>query len=300
MSNPSTTNPIEKNKTAYILLFLAPILWGSSFIAAKIMIGTTHFLIMQGFRHVIALLGFLPFVKSFKNIDKSTFLVALITGGCNAAAMLVQTIGLQTTTASKCGFITALYVVFVPIFSFVFYRKKISKSVIIAVMIAVLGMFILSFDTTNPESFLSFTFGDFLILLCALFFGLQMIFTERFVGKVKDLKMFSFLQIFVVATICFSLTLFDLSVYQIPDLSTGYWLAWIYMGIGCTTLPFFFLNYGQKYIEATKVSLIISIEPIWGMVFGILIADEPLTVEFIIGAIMILGASIFAIKRSQT
>lgn len=294
-----TSNLNTKNKTAYIVLFITPILWGSTFITAKIMIETVNFLIMQGVRHVFALFGFLPFIKSINKIDKYTLTRAMITGGCNATAMLLQTIGLQTTTASKTGFITALYIVFVPLIAFAFYKKKVVKIAIIAVFIAMVGMFVLNFDLSNPGSFIVFTIGDFYILLSAIFFALQIVFTEKYIGKIKDLKMFSFIQIFIVASICFILALFDISVYNIPPVETWFWLLWIYLGIGATTLPFIFQNYGQKYVESTQVSLIISLEPIWGTIFGILIAHEEITIQFIIGALLILSASILAIRQNQ-
>ena len=279
---------------------LVPLLWGTTFVIAKIMTEAIPILIMQGVRHFIAMLGFIPFYREIKKIDKDLAWKALITGGMNGLGMIFQTIGLQTTTAGKTGFLTALYVVLTPVFGWLFYRRAVSKVVWGAIILAMGGIFLLNFNPEELSSFLSFSLGDILILISAVFFAFQIIFTEKFIGSIDNIIGFSFMQITFVTLLCVVLIPFWPGTIRPLTITGEMWMFWLYIGLVATTLTFFLQNWGQQYVDGTQSALLFSSEPIFGVIFGFLLANEVLTWQLFLGGAMIMLASIITIKASQS
>ncbi len=334
MESPEDT-PESISKSIYLGLILVPILWGTTFIVTKHLTRDYPIFFTTGLRHSIALLGLIPFYNRWKHLNGNIIKAGFLTGGANFFAIILQTYGLQTTTSGKAGFITSLYIILIPIFLWLFYSRKIEKKVIIAVILAFLGLALLM---VNPQEFLNsssqpiISTGDLLITGAAILFAFQLIFTERFVkikekesieklqeinrDKKKILKkwsqryhkdkivedpidpiLFVMVQLLSISILSFFGSLILQEELGFTQISTNGWLQFWYLGIFGTTVPFYFHNWGQKYISSDKTGIIFATEPIFATLFGIWIDNEPFTWQLAIGGTIILIAIYVVIKK---
>jgi drug/metabolite transporter (DMT)-like permease len=296
MQNPISSSLLRK---AYFLLFLLTILWGSTFILTKISITTVPIFQFLGIRHLIALSAFLPFFAKFRNLNRKILLGAIITGGANFIMLSFQTFGLQTTTASKASFITGLYVVLTPFLARLILHSKIKSRHWIGVLIALIGMGILIFNISALIfSTLSVNYGDFLVFICSFFVGIQIVYTEKYVSGV-DILLFSMIQLFTVTICAFIMAGLLQEPFVLFDVSIDLWLIWLYLGIAATSIPFFLQNWGQQYVESSKAALIFTLEPVFATIFGILIGNETITWQFLLGGSCIFLGILFSISASR-
>lgn len=296
----SIDDNVRNSKIAMLMLVLATIFWGSTFIITKIFTQDVPILLFQGIRHAISLIGYIPFLTRLRQINKKVIIAALLTGGANYLMLVTQSTGLQTISAGKAGFITALYVVITPILARILLHTKFQSKNWIAVSFAIIGMAILVF--LNPEETSTssgFSIGEFLVLICAFFAAFQIVFTEKFVKSI-DPGLFAMCQLAVITTLLLSSSLIFGDQFNFSSASNQLWWAWIYIGIAATTLPFFFQNWGQKYIESTRAAIIFTMEPIFATLFGVLLANETITIPFVLGgALIMLGIVICSIPSKN-
>ena len=271
----------QSMKLALFLLIITTILWGTTFIVTKILTQSIPIFLYQGIRHAIAFAGFIPLFPRLRYINKRVLFVAILTGGSNFIMLTTQTIGLQTTSAGKAAFITAMYVVITPFLARLILKTRIKSINWISVSLAVIGLAVLIL--LNPDTMSSMgtiSTGDILILICAVFSALQIVFTDKYVKSV-DVLLLSMLQIVIIATcslICAGITQ---ESWNFSFITPDMWGAWIYMGICATTFPFFFQNWGQQYVESTRAAIIFTLEPVFATLFGVLIGNEPISWQFI-------------------
>ena len=127
MDNTSSSN---YRAIAILLLILTTIFWGTTFIITKIVTKEVPIFLYLGLRYLIALIGFVPLLIRFiKKINKKIIIYGIISGIIYYFAIVTQTYGLQTTSASKVGFITGLNAVMVPFIVWIFFRKSIDKRI---------------------------------------------------------------------------------------------------------------------------------------------------------------------------
>ncbi|MCP4764594.1 MAG: DMT family transporter, partial [archaeon] len=156
-----------KEKLSILLLIITTILWGTSFIITRTIIEVIPPMFYMGLRFFMAGIAFIPFIKQFKKISKEEIKISFVAGFLYFVAIGTQTLGMTdiNTTASKAGFLTGLNVILVPIFLAIFFREKISKRIWIAVVLAIIGTYILS----SNNGINSISIGDILIIICAIF-----------------------------------------------------------------------------------------------------------------------------------
>ncbi|MHA1869950.1 MAG: DMT family transporter [Promethearchaeota archaeon] len=309
------------------ILVLTTILWGSSFIITKTMTEQIPRLFYMGVRFLIAALAFLPLISRIKGFGKIEVLMAFNAGLIYFISNVTQTIGLAYTTASKSGFITGINVLLVPVFLGIFYHKKIDKKIWLAVILSTIGIAILSFSNNAPNStnsnstsnsnsiltsgllslFNQINIGDLLTIITAITYALYIIYIEETKSKI-DVFMYSMLQMFFVSLFSF-LGSFILEFKQLFDPNYNYqWLNYLnhnalpiigiflYMGAIVTSLTLVFQIHGQKYVSASKTAIIFALEPVFATFFAVLIGGELITIEVLLGALLILGSIFLAIK----
>ena len=189
---------------AVVLLILTTILWGTSFVLTKNITEVPIFFYI-GLRFAIALVGFLPFFPHLKHLNKRVFLMGLGTGIIYFFGFAIQTIGLQTTTPGKTGFITGLSVIIVPFIAWIGFKKPLNKRIWVAVVLSVGGMALLLLEGESGISI-----GDFLVIICAFFWAFYIIYNDKFV-RLVDLYNYSIIQIVVI---CCTGFLFSIAIQE--------------------------------------------------------------------------------------
>lgn len=221
--------------------------------------------------------------KGFK--DKSLIIGGLLAGLALFLAMSTQQVGMVSTTASKAGFITTMYIVMVPVMG-IFYGRKTNLKMWICVALAAVGLYLLSIK----EGFV-IERGDFLVFLSAICFGLQIIVIDLFAPKADALKL-SMVQFITSGTLSLiamlgleNLTLLGLQAAAVAILYTGL----LSSGVGFTLQIV-----AQKNLSPTISSLIMSMESGVSVVAGVLLLGETLTSREIAGCIIMVIAVLAA------
>jgi drug/metabolite transporter (DMT)-like permease len=278
-----------KGVPAEIYLLGIVVIWGSTFAIIKGILDQIMPFTFLAYRFFwAAFILCLIFWKRLKNIDKIILRKGFLVGIFLFLGYTFQTVGLKYTTATKAGFITGLSVVLVPIISHFFIREKISKNSIIGVILAVIGLWFLNYNS----SFI-FNFGDFLVLLCAVSFAMHIISVGLYARKV-DYVLLVMVQLTTVFVLSFLMALF----FERPGIHlyypSGVWWSIILTGIFATALAFYIQNKFQRYSTATKTAIIFSGEPIFGAIFAYLLLGEKVGLIAWIGGLLIIFGMIIS------
>lgn len=285
----------EKKILAIIVLIITSILWGSTFIITKTITKSVPIFLYLGLRYVIALIGFAPFFVHIKKINKDIIWMGIISGIIYYFAIAFQTIGLQTTSAGKAGFITGLNCVMVPFLAWMIFKKKdVNMRVWIAVALSVAGMAFLLLEG-NAEVII----GDILVLICAVFCALFVVFNDKYV-KAVDIYLYSIIQLTTLALLCFGSSLLLNESYDLMSANMSFWLIMVYIGLIVTTLTFLFQNWGQQYQGPSQTAIIFTLEPVFAVLFAsYLIGNEVLSLQAWIGCGLIFIAILITVIKNE-
>jgi drug/metabolite transporter (DMT)-like permease len=283
-----------KGVPAEIYLLGIVVIWGSTFAIIKGILDQIMPFTFLAYRFFwAAFILCLIFWKRLKNIDKIILRKGFLVGIFLFLGYTFQTVGLKYTTATKAGFITGLSVVLVPIISHFFIREKISKNSIIGVILAVIGLWFLNYNS----SFI-FNFGDFLVLLCAVSFAMHIISVGLYARKV-DYVLLVIVQLTTVFVLSFLMALF----FERPGIHlyypSGVWWSIILTGIFATALAFYMQNKFQRYSTATKIAIIFSGEPIFSAMFAYLLLGEKVGLIAWIGGLLIIFGMIISQREEK-
>ena len=275
---------ISKKETYFVLLvFLLAVIRGSSYIFIKNIItiqSPFEIVFFRFFTTGIILLLFT--IKQFKKVNRYDFIFGVLAGIFLFSAFAFQTYGIKYTTVSKQSFLTSLYIIFIPLFNFIFFKKKISKEIAFLFFIILIGVFFISFqDFKNFE--ISLNLGDILTLLCALGFSLNIITlskTEKYNVNIINITVIQMLIIGI-------LSLIFQFIIEKSRIGFSINFSLIYLIIVCTMLNFTIQNISQKYISANIIGLILSLESIFGTFFAVIFLNENINSNFIIGTFLI-------------
>ncbi len=297
----------KKNLLGNSLLLLTAIVWGSSFVAQTVggSIGTFSFNGLRSFIGSAALLVLIIALRLITKKKTKTDKTLLVGGLCCGCVLFVastcQQLGMNLGVSSgKSGFITALYIVIVPII-YVLMKRQVSPAVWGSVALAVIGLYLLcvgndaGFDIKDPigsilRSF-SFGAGEAATLVCAVVYAVHIIVIDRFAPKVDCVKM-SCIQFFVVGVLSLPMillserpTISDIGAQTFPLLYAGLMSC----GIGYTLQMI-----GQKMTKPTVASLLMSLESVFAVIAGVVVLSEEHSVYEYIGCALVFGAVIIA------
>lgn len=288
---------IKKYKSESALI-LTTLIWGGTFPAVKAALDYSSPMTFISLRFTLALLILLPFVKkifSGKSIpNKKLIFGGIIIGFLYFLEFAFQTTGLKYTSASKSGFITGTFVIFVPFFQLLIEKRKPSKENLIGILLVLLGLIFLSSSGNSILNVFSeiggnFNFGDFLTLLCAVFYALYVVYLD-IISKKFDYMPLVFMQIAVTAVGSIFLSIFfsflKIDSFKI-DLNSPLIFAVLYTGIFATVLTTILQTKYQKFITPTKAGIIFSFEPVFAAVFAFFALSEKISNFSIIGCVFI-------------
>ncbi len=291
-----------------IALLFNTLIWGGTFALIKNAFNDISPLLFLGLRFSIAALIFLPFVyASLKKTNKQTLLAGSVLGFFYFAGFTAQSLGLNLTTATKSGFITGTFVVFIPILQLIIEKRKPKWFNIVSVLLVLVGLILLSSKGENTFHFLKqlgadFNIGDLLTLLCALLFAFQVVYVDVFTKKYDYLPMV-FIQLLLtgaggfVLSFVFSFTSLETIRFTFnTTVVTAILYTAIFASIIATVIQLKF----QKFVTPTKAGIIFSIEPIFAAIFAYFLLSEKISNFGLIGCVLIfiglIVSELFSVK----
>lgn len=286
-----------------ICLFTTALLWGTGFIAQKLGMDHMSPLLFNGIRLILASLVLLPLMMREMNASEmfskewntaETIAVrkgniikgSLVCGLFLAAGGNLQQAGLVTVDAGKSAFISVLYVVIVPLLS-VFLGKKVEKRIWVSVLMAITGFALLSLRGGVG----GVTAGDLITLASALFFALQIISVNHYITMTNAIIL-SVAQMIVSGAISIGLSfvLEDPSIAQIVTCA----VPLFYSALIPTAIGYTLQIVGQQYTSPTVASLLMSLEAVFSVVFGVIFLHEIMSVQECVGCAVIFAAIVLA------
>ena len=296
---------MKKKLRANLMLLIAALIWGSTFVAQTTASDTVEPFTFLFSRSFIGFLFLIPVIAIFnyqnnkkltENEKKQTLMpskLTIIAGVLCGVALTIASycqqkgITLMTDNASgKAGFITALYIVFTPIFG-VILKRRIPKIIAVCVPIATFGFYLLCIKTD-----FSIEFGDILTLLGAFFFTFHILIIDYFMEKGANPIKTSCVQFLVVGVISLILAF----IFEKPDFS----IIWnakfeiMYAGFLSSGIAYTLQIIAQKDADPTSATLIMSLESVFAVLSGWLVLGESLSSKELIGCLFVFIAVILA------
>ncbi|MCT4595339.1 MAG: DMT family transporter [Anaeromicrobium sp.] len=268
---------------ADLSLVLVALVWGSTFVVIKDTLSHAKPLGFMALRFILAtvILGGI-FNKKLRQSNKSEIRAGAIIGVILYLGLLIQTIGLIYTTASKQAFLTAVYVVIVPFLVWIIYKKPPDSYSIIGAILALIGIGFLTIDGSFRVD--SLNKGDMLTLCCALFFAGHIVSIGYFAKDMEPIVL-SIVQFGVTALLFLvSALIVEGSKYILQPNTLK---AALYLALVGTVFAYTVQNVAQKYTSSTHAAIILSLESVFGTILGVYILGEIMTREMIIGCIVI-------------
>lgn len=277
-----------KNKVlaADISLVFVALLWGGGFIATKYALETVGPNYINLLRFSIAfIIMTVVFHKKLTLINKRVVASGFVIGLFLYIGFVLQTVGLQYTTASKQAFLTGTNVVMVPFLYWIARNKKPDKYNVFAAIIALLGIGFLSLNET-----FTINIGDSLSLISAVFFAAHIVAIACF-ARTYDPILLTIIQFGTVVV----LSLISSMIFEAPpSFTTKSTLGIVYLGVFSTLICFALQNVAQKYTPPAHAAVILCLEAVFGSVLSCIILGEAFTFKMIIGSIAVFLAIVTA------
>jgi len=269
---------------ADFLLLLVAVFWGVTFKLVQNAIADMPVFMFLFLRFFLSfLLMFIVFYKKI-SFDKNSLKAAFILGFVNFLVFSFQTFGLLYSPSSVVAFITGLYVILTPVIAFFLFKKHISFYAIIGVILAFLGIYLLT--GADIEGFGK---GEIFTLICAVFVALHINYTDIYSKKYNlyTLVTFQFL-----ATSLFSLLFTPFEKGNI-NFSSDVIIGLIVTVLFATVFAYFIQTYAQKFTTPTKTAVIFAMEPVSAAIFGYFYGEH-LSVIQITGAVLVIIAMLIS------
>ncbi|MDD6308203.1 MAG: DMT family transporter [Clostridia bacterium] len=281
-----------KNKQfrANCMLLGAAFIWGMAFVAQSEGLSLVGPFTLNGIRCIIGGLVLLPVVRFLDKRQPGKQGPWPIGAGicCGVVlfwATMVQQLGLMRSTAGKAGFITALYIIMVPLLG-VFFKKRVGLSVWISVLLATVGMYLLCMR----DGF-QMQIGDIYLLLCAVCFAMHILVIDHFAPRVDCIRM-SCLQFFV----CGILSLIGMVFNEKPQLSQIWQAALpiLYIGIFSCAVAYTLQIVAQRDTSPAMAALLCSLESVFAFIGGVIFLQERFSLRELFGCIIMFAAILLA------
>jgi drug/metabolite transporter (DMT)-like permease len=257
------------------------VIWGSTFFVVRDAVRDLHPVTLVAYRFLLSGLLLLPIVLAKRDI-KRDFVPGFVLGLFLVSLYISQTWGLKYTTASNSGFITGLFVLFVPLFQLLFFKVPVGRNYQFGAVMAVAGLWILTGGIKHLN------IGDMLTVFGSVSYALHLIYVEKYLKKKADMLLMIFHQFWIVGIICLLISLtfgLDLNVHSRSAANIVVFLA-----IFPTLSAFFIQIWAQKRVTAVRASLIFSLEPAFAALFAWTMGGEKMTTAGLIGGLVIMCA----------
>lgn len=297
-----TTNLKRKEeKKGIIMLLICAIIWGSSFVAQYLGTSAAEPFTFNCARGVVATVFISLYCLADDVLHKRKLFslgstlperkpllwkAGSLCGFILAIAVFFQQWGIAYTTVGKSGFITALYIVMVPIFGYLLFKNYISRLQIFSVIIAVIGLYFICIN----EGF-SVNYGDVLTLICSFCFTMHVLMIDYFISGIDGVR-FSLVQ-FAVSAVVSGIFMF---IFENPSMQQVYDTLGpiLYLGIMSNGVAYTLQVCGQKYTEPVLAVMLMSLESVFALFFGWLILNQSMSWREGCGCVLMAIAIIMA------
>ncbi len=286
-------NSQNRKKTgSALLLVIASLIWGVSFVAQSAGMAYVGPFTFTAVRSVIAAAALVPCFLLFDRLGWSparnrriTWKAGAILGCILFVGQNLQQVGILYTSVAKAGFITSLYIVLVPIFGFLFH-KRVRPVLWLCAVIAITGLYFLSIR----DDF-SISSGDLLVLACALVYTFHILIIDYYADRADVVRM-SCIQFLV----CGALSFIPALLTESPTLPaiTAAWLPILYAGVMSGCFAYTMQMLGQRNIEPTAASLLLSPEAVFAALAGWVLLGQTLTKRELAGCALVMTAIILS------
>lgn len=298
----------KKSLISSALLVLTALVWGVGFVAQSAgskVVRPFTFSTVRFFISAIVLFIVVIVKKRFekpiertleekKKAKKALLISGIITGFFLCVGTNLQQIGITLgASAGKAGFLTATYIIIVPILALIIFRKKCAFNVWIGVIVSLVGLYLLCMK----EDF-SFELYDIILLCCALSFSFQILFIDRFISQVDALEM-SCVEFFVCGILSaipmvFSEMTGDFNAWAETLATSSAWLPILYAALISGGFGFTLQAVVQKNVAPARASLIMCFESVFGALSGWIILGQIMTAKEIIGSVLMFIAIVIS------
>ena len=275
-----------------VLPVIAALIWGVAFVAQSVgadYVGAFTYNAVRFFIAAIALIPIIPLMRKLERSDdeespdnkKDLIKGGIVCGVLIAAASNLQQIGISDTAAGKAGFLTALYIILVPLIG-LFFGRKVSVRVWFCVILAIFGLYFLCVADS-----LSVGLPDVLLLSCSVIYAFHILAVDKYSANVNGVYL-SLLQ-FVVAGIISAVFML---IFETPSLSALWQCRWslLYVSVLSSGVGYTLQIIAQKGSNPTVVSLLLSLESVFSVLAGALILHETLSRREYLGCFLMLCA----------
>jgi len=281
-----------------LLLMLTALIWGTAFVAQSVGMKYIKPFTFNFARFLIGGLVLLPVVSftgksrtakgpARTETDRRSIKAGIICGVLLFAASSFQQFGILFTSVGKAGFITALYIIIVPVLG-LFMKRKVPRTVWTAAVIALIGMYLLCVN----EGF-TISEGDILVFFCALVFSFHIMTVDHFSAG-TDGVLISCVQFFTAGacSLCFMIP------FEHPSFSAvlSAWLPVLYAGVLSCGVAYTLQIIGQKHVRPAIASLVMSLESVFSALAGWAILKETMSPKEVCGCILVFAAILIAQK----
>ena len=271
------------------LLLLTALIWGSAFAVVKNTLDSFPPAAIIAMRYAIATaITGVVFRRHLRGLTRADILRGALVGLLLSAAYIVQTIGLQYTTAGKNAFLTTVYVLLVPFGCRVLFGERLHRDNYIAAVLMLVGIGLLSLE----EKIGGLNIGDALTLLCGALFAAHIISVERCQRQTNVYALivlqFGFAAVYALL---YSL-LFERGLPM--DFNAGSVGGLLYLAVFSTTIAMSLQNIGQSMAPASHSAILLSLESVFGALFSCLLLGEPMTPWEATGCVLVFAAVILS------
>ena len=295
----------RKSYLSIILLLFAAAIWGFAFVAQDMAAGRLGSFTITGVRSLIGFFALFiisiikskikkqPVFEKDSTKKKKLLFACIICGVCFAFAYNFQQFGIalypdNVTSSGRAGFLTGLYVLFVPIMGIIFLKKKIKLNVIISLVLALVGLYLLCFSNGISNIYL----GDLIILVCGIFFALQIIFVDKYIEEVDALKLGAY-----ELLICGTLSMIMAFIFEkvvLKDIISAI-LPLLYLGLFSCAAAGMLQIFGQKLSSNPTIdAIVMSFESVFAIIGGVIILHQTPLLNEIIGCVIMFIAIILS------
>lgn len=287
---------VIKNWKNPLLLLLTATIWGVAFVAQSVGMDYVGPFTFNGVRSLLGAIVLIPVIfvfgqgkdakeKAALEDKKVLWKGGILCGLCLCAATSLQQIGIQYTTAGKAGFLTAMYIIIVPVLG-LFRGRKFSPVLGISIALATAGLYLLSIK----DGF-QIGIGDIYVIICAVVFSIHILVIDYFAPKCNGVKL-SCIQFLVCGVLCMTMAL----IWEQPQFEQilAAWLPIAYAGVMSCGIAYTLQIIGQKGMNPTVASLILSLESVISVLAGWIFLQQTLSVREVVGCAVMFAAIILA------
>lgn len=256
-------------------------IWGSTFFLIKDLVARMPVADFLAVRFVIAALVMLAlFHRHLLRLGRREWLQGIALGAVYGIAQLLQTSGLEHTSASISGFVTGMYVVFTPLLGTVLLRQRLPSITWIAVLLSVGGLGLLALHG------FSIGYGVWLTLISAALYGLHIVGLGTW-SRPGNAFALSSVQMLVIAIICLLAT--PPSGPSLPP-DHGAWAAVVYMALAAGAGAMLVQTWAQAHLSPTRAAIVMTMEPVFAAGFAVTFGNDALTWRMVVGGALVLAA----------